>query len=360
MRALICSAITLWSVLAVPLVTGAEGLYGPEFTFALDGQSITPEKKQELIDHMVRHLVHNQPEGAKFSYGDLQHTFTSPNGWSFRVSTDPGVVEITMEPMPLVDWRRFKDDIQDAIFVSAANVGLFPWDYLGGGHLNISYKVFGESILLARNFVVDFWNHNELAMGILNFDLNNAFPAALFFNASIDELKSVLTRMEAGEFLDGQHDIAEFFLALNNKLSSAPTWNSSSAGKMRDLNFKTNRIELRAVRPQASMEVWINQIELIEKRIDYLKRFNKPIPLNPRVPIHRFDAENDNHVPPISPSQALRSFYLYVTEAGLKWENHRVYIWPNWVRDGELQKFESSDFFLKRQKNSCAEDLDPS
>ena len=96
------------------------------------------------------------------------------------------------------------------------------------------------------------------------------------------------------------------------------------------------------------MDVWLNQIELIESRINnHLRHIDKPLPLRARVALTE---ALDPYVPPVDPQAALRSFYMYVNEARLDWKDHRGYVWPPWIRDGELAKFESSDFFKTRER----------
>lgn len=337
-----------------------EGLYGPEFTFTLNG-NVPDEHKTFYTQHLRNHLVTNQPEGAKFTETVVNYSntkFTSPNGWWFEVTTNPGVLEIKMSPLTLADTKRFKADIQDAIFVSAANVGLFPWDYLGGGHLNFDVRIFNGSLLLARNFVVDFWNHNELSMGIFNYDNNNAMPMALYNDDEIEKIRSILEEVDSGKYSNDEEGIAKFFNALTSVLSAGKhRLGESTKGKHHDLNFSHGgRVEVRAVRPQANMDVWYNQIELIESRINnYLRHLDHPLPLRFHIPLldpldMSSAASSHRLVPPISPQKALLSFYAYVTKSGLQWKDHRTYVWPPWFRDGELEKFESSSEFKIRER----------
>lgn len=329
---------------AVP--DSVDGLYGPEFTFTVNG-NVSRAEKENFIEHLKNHLIENQPPGAKFKTGSISVKFVSPNGWWFLVKQDPGVIEITMSPLTVRETRKYLSDIQDAIFVSAANCGLFPWDFLGGGHLNIDYRVFNNRILLARNFIVDFWNHNELAMGIMNFDTRNAFPFVLYDDAEKQKMMKLIARADAGEFPDTAEGVQQFFESLSGSRGYTMLNRAGNSPKNNDLNFRrSGRVELRALRPQKNMAEWLNQIELIESRINNHLRFLKePIPLKFKVPLKDPSAwealENDQlYVPPIDPQQALRAFYQYVTESGLEWKNHVAYIWPAWVEAGELQKFE--------------------
>ena len=138
------------------------------------------------------------------------------------VTTNPGVLEIKMKPLTVAETRRFKADIQDAIFVSTANQGLYPWDYLGGGHLNLDISIFGGNVLLARNFLADFWSHNELSMGILQYDTKNAPPFPLLTQRWIDAHLHVLDRAAAGEWPDTEAGVTAFFAEVN-KVGGSPS-----------------------------------------------------------------------------------------------------------------------------------------
>jgi len=371
LAALLLSVAATLSAGAAPPIAG---LYGPEFTFTHNG-SVPPEKMALYLNHLRNHLIKNQPQGAKFSEKmSTYSTFTSPNGWWFEVTNNPGVIEIRMSPLTVADTRRFKDDIQDAIFVSAANVELFPWDYLGGGHMNFDTRIFGGSVLLARNFLVDFWSHSELSMGILNYDTNNAMPLALYGDDEIAGIKAVIARADAGAYGKGEAAIQAFFYDINKiQYEGKNRLGGSGRGKHHDLNLNhRGRVEIRSVRPQANMDVWLNQIELIENRINnHLRHIKKPLPFQFKVPVQEplslGEPVNHRLVPPVDPQRALSSFYRYVSEAGLDWKDHRSYIWPPWVRSGELEKFEKSERFQeslirdrqKRLARGCVEGLKP-
>jgi hypothetical protein len=43
--------------------------------------------------------------------------------------------------------------------------------------------------------------------------------------------------------------------------------------------------------------------------------------------------------PPVDPQQALQAFHQYVTESGLRWEDHQDYLWPRWISSGEVERF---------------------
>lgn len=334
--------------------------FGAEFTFGIPpGDS---DAKKKVIDRQNAHLIDGQPEGEKFWHPAVvpdSSLFISPNGWFFSTGTDPGVIEVRTSPHTVEFWRQFKDDMHDAIFVSAANEGYFPQAFMGGGHINVGLSGFGANSLLIRNFVVDLFNHNELFMGVFNYDTNNALPFGLFPYDTEMQIKKLIHTFDQGKYI-GESGVVDFLKELNNLIFNGDDaflkkWNkSSSRCKFSAVNFSNismgpdSRIEIRGVRPQASMDVWVHQIELLQNRINYLATFHEPIPLKLNTPLERpIIVEFEGHAlnPPVDPQKALEAFHLYVLEAGSKWADQRSYLWPKWLQDGEVDRYEASETF---------------
>jgi hypothetical protein len=338
--------------------------FGPEFTFMWD-KTFWPG---DLILEMQEHLVHEQPDGIKFTadmgYQD-RNRWISPDGWWTAVYRDSGGFEVNVSPMTVADYKRFAGDLKDAIFVSAANIGYFPRLWQGGGHINIDLAVFENRPLLFRNFLVDLLNHNELFMGIFNYDYFNARPPQVAFEA-LSEAKKGLGLEPSADFETYLHRVLPMideyifkqpssnqYLGMEYATHLGPPIGSSFGIKGHD----QSRLEIRAVRPQTSIDMFIRQIELLEGRLKYLESFTEPIaykqvvPLNPDI---QESIEVDKLTPPIAAQDALRAFYQYVNESGQRWQNHRDYLWPQWMSGGEVEKFESSGWF-KAREGSCAD-----
>jgi hypothetical protein len=382
-------------------------LWGSEITLF---NPVTQNRQgtNRVIKRMREHLVSNQPEGEKFvedfyidedpetfdfdgvkpgeapgkaaSPEEMNSLtigrFSSPEGWYFDWGLDDGVIEIKMKD-ELANYKRFKDNMQDAIFASAANEGLFAPLYLGGGHLNLGMEAFEGNDLLLRNFLVDMFNHNELFLGVMNHDTNNAASLCVQAKKVQSRVESVITMFDKGGFT-GKTSQEKFLAALQKAMNSESDtcfreWErlKEQSGEEEDdlfdgkrssyfaVNFSHishgedySRIEIRAVRAQASMDVFVHQIELFTKRLEMLEKKNRPIPFKIRVPVAKIDVKKAKHHlnPPVDPQAAMRSFYDYVTEAGLPWSEHREYLWPSWVFEGDLAKFEKSSWFLRRER----------
>lgn len=342
--------------------------FGPEFTLATpDGVPMLHSNKTEIknayLEALDNHLIEKQTEAAKFLFS-TPGKFTSPNGWHFEVDTDPGVLEIKMNPMTLKESERFEDDINDAIFVTASNTGLIPSLFMGGGHLNIGIEQLLKHPMLLRNFLVDLYNNDFLNQGIFGYNLLAALPPSFF---SEDDQRNI---KKAFDFFDSsaEPDVDAFLSALRRAQYSVRDdyGNGGSRNKHTAISLnntsKTNgtaRIELRAFRPQADYHVWVKQIRLIQNRIKYLSLIDKPIKFNPVIPYmkdneHPEDIQQTLVNPLIQPEQALRAFYTYLEEMGEDWYEHRYMIWPKWVKDietgkSELENFEKTDWFLQRE-----------
>jgi hypothetical protein len=128
-------------------------------------------------------------------------------------------------------------------------------------------------------------------------------------------------------------------------LNQAQTWLKGTSFSF--AKHDENRLEVRGVRPQKDIWTWIAQIELLEKRIQYLSQFREPVPYQPRLSKEEYVWSND-HDPFVSPKKALWAFYDYVTESGLKFEDHVSYVWPAWHWNGNVEKFLSSMEYIKR------------
>jgi hypothetical protein len=341
-------------------------LFGPEFTFSTS-EAPTAWKdfagSLKIISRQVGHLVEGQPEGAKFErYGNSN--FYSPNDWSFTTDADIGVVEVKMKPMTWPEFAHYASDIQDAIFTSAANEGYFPMLFRGGGHINIDVEPLVQEPLLFRNLLADLINHSELFMGILGYDTNNALPFPLFSR----ELKAGI--IEAFELFDrGEIELTELIQSIDNlqrKSGSDRFWtawgHSGPRAKMYGFSLHhieglKGRLELRGVRPQASVDVWVRQIRLLAKRIEFLRRQRRPIPIKVVAPSAEA-AEKHLLTPPVNPLEAMHAFHQYVIESGERWEDHKDYLWPKWISDGHVKRYERTDAFKVLQRQSCTRALE--
>lgn len=395
----------LWALLGIVTLAPAMSLalgpvyWGTEFTFF--NPNVPPGVKSginRVVQRMRNHLVQNQPPGEQFTEElyideDVDYDavpngeyvgrdvspneatslsigkFSSPHGWSFEWGLDDGVIEIKMKNT-LENYERFRTDMEDAIFSSARNEGLEPALYQGGGHINLGMQAFEGNDLLLRNFIVDLYNHNELFLGVLGYDTHNAASICIQAKSVQRRVASVINAFDRGRFAGRQ---ADFLHAIQEALDSADDvcFRKWKTGGTRMTYFSMNyshvqegepwsRIEIKCVRPQQSMDQWIRQIRLLQKRLLYLEAKTQPIPFGFVVPFEKIKAKKHLLNPPITAQAGLRAFYQYVTEVGERWEDHRDYVWPSWRFDGDLARFEDSQWFRVRQARltNCEADLE--
>jgi hypothetical protein len=251
--------------------------------------------------------------------GTPHYKVTYPDGWWFKISLDPAVLEIQTAPSTVKKLKQIRNRIQTDIFGVAKTLGLKAGFKGSGGHIHIGAEsAFGGDANLFRNFLVDFINHSELANGILENDHSNAPP-----------LQSLTPEQKRGflevikDFDEGRrktiHDIAEGLISQVYYESTEETW--APAEKFHAINVvrifeilifnKSERtVEVRCLRGQSNVDELIAEAELFEARLNYLKKLPGPLQVT--------------WGPAASDKQGLlNAFYRYVTESGLKWETYQ-------------------------------------
>lgn len=352
--------LLLFLLLMTPRAWAIDVKFGPEFTFGrLDN---SPPDLRMMQGRMDLHLIQGQPKGAKFKRTQLRPPavrYRSPNGWHATVEDDQGVIEVQMKAMTVEEFDLYKADIQDAVFASAANIDHWPLLWRGGGHINISFDTFKKNPQLFRNFIVDCYNHNELFMGVLGYDTHNAISWNIHPERRAS-FEKTLEQFDHGNYEFSLVQFAEDLEAALNQTTLQPKmlWGTEELRIQKEfaINFgwvSEGRLEIRSVRPQASVDVWVRQIRLLKKRLEYLEKLNRPLEIAPQVAVQPIDPKLHMLEPPVDPQEAMKAFYNYLTEAGEDWKDHRDYLWPKWGWDGEIKKFEKSYWFKKRQSEKC-------
>lgn len=357
-------------------------LFGPEFTFFSDmTMKDNLQPLQRMVERAQAHLIDGQLNGAKFVFDQPKnylYIFESPNGWIFDLSPDPGVIEATTSPMTVGQFEKFEADIQDAIFATAANEGLFPGLFVGGGHISIDASYLYKRPLVFRNFLADLLvNHVELFLGVFGYDTNNAPPLIMLDpllrkyvteaferfdsvkNPSRETILNLVTDLEVAKSKFPRDPYQRYWDKKKNGHDSYVVRSEKYvAVSFYSINLGEHaRLELRAVRPQVSMNVWIRQIRLLKKRIDYLETLKKPIPLDFKYDLYSRTVKKAvarEHAalnPPISAEEALLNFQVFVEESGEKIENHLDYVWPEWITSGEVEQFKSG--LHQSQSKAC-------
>ncbi len=357
MRVIFAAFLFVHSVLNIALASDAT--FGAELTFTNDEvfssypqnrvQIATAASKKFLksyIDRLKslepgyrrRFVVESDP---RYWGGEKQPRYkvTFRDGFYFYVFPDPGVIEVTHREVTVEEYRKtYRSIMQDLVFDVMAEVGLKPWDFAGSGHIHMGLKsAFGANGFLLRQYMADYFNHPVLAMGGMNQDLRNA--------ASILELPDNIRagfKMALASFdVDQRKTVADFQMlfsqfVVHNTSMPDPVWKNGEGGRhnrpakyhaMHFSSFET--LEHRAIRPQASAQMFLDQISMIDARIKYLAGIKYPIDfLEATVPADRI--------------AAAQQFYEYARPADIPWSRLWPMSLPAWQGEPAYRDFQPS------------------
>lgn len=157
-------------------------------------------EKCTLHDCYLKKTSHKHKEGESLVF------FNNSDFW-IRISYDPKVLEIQTKPMTLSDQTKYKDLIEDLVFSTAKDMGLFSTNE-EAGHFNIGFfSLFQrDSKTLKRflSFAYDIENFPELWLGGLGEFRVTAMPLSLKpssvregFSRSIFTLNEIESRLIA-------------------------------------------------------------------------------------------------------------------------------------------------------------------
>lgn len=196
--------------------------------------------------------------------GFARHVLTYNDGYWVKVEVDPWVIEITGQPLTLAEYRANAPRFEQ-LFETARRLGLAPHHRIGGGHVHLDRASFGSPTVL-RNFIVDYVNRPELALGDMGFDLMNAPPLALAPRASIEAFAEGLAAFDAGKL-----DLEAWLRYIRSQVytyASRQLPEAADRTKFQALNVShSSTIEIRAIRPQQSFTELLSIIERFEKRV---------------------------------------------------------------------------------------------
>lgn len=299
-------------------------------------------------------------------YGNEAFTVNFPDGWWFRVTLDPGVIEIQTRETTLTELKNLEGRIQKFIFDAGASVGLQPHEAIGGGHIHIGDEsTFGGDDRLFRNFLVDMINHPEAVIGIFGdrTGIANAFPFTSLPEILFGKLTALIEKFDAGK-IQGRHALVE---AINNKVYVAmpfpypktlrmePMKNRAVNLMRMDLRFKdviatiARTLELRGRRPQKNAKDFIAQVELLDARLHVLKVQSHNLAIEPPkgVPENKINADD------------VARFQRYVGESRLDFKDYKHYVptemvshgvtfQPGKIREATVNPYEKKPGFFSR------------
>ncbi|MES2800889.1 MAG: hypothetical protein V4654_00225 [Bdellovibrionota bacterium] len=244
---------------------------------------------------------------------------TLSDGWWFKVSHDPGCIEITTKPSTQAELRAREQTLNKMIFESGKPLG-FKVPENESAHFNIgfhsAFEGKGDPFL---RFFVDYHNRPELALGALGMDIHNGPPLSIM-TPKMREALAELVNDHNNEKIDASmiaHRIQQKVYLRPYTLS----WNGAHHYQMIGLKHITQAseslevldqpFELRAIWNQHDMNQFLLLAELFEARINYLKTKSEAIIYT--------EARGDI----FSNIEKAAGFYNYVTESGLDYERYK-------------------------------------
>ncbi len=313
--------------------------YGAEFTFT--NSELMEEKGYKITSATIDKWAANMRARCKRTHdckvtkgidksNMTAYTVTYKDGWWYRVSSDPGVVEVQTKPSTLVELKKNRSRMTGDIFKIAKTLKIEPHEIVGGGHLNIGMlSAFADDPHLFADFLVDFANHPELPEGAIDYgDIVNA-PALADQGKKIMKLfDEVITDFRKGKIA---HDPVALATAVERRVySKTPSTDGLYNLKYQAMNLRTivneevpteeKRAEIRRVRAQLDADEFILECELFEARMNYLKKLRKA-----GKPVKFVFPESIT-----GPEKGVPAFYKFVIECGEKWEDYRGLMADHW------------------------------
>lgn len=268
------------------------------------------------------------------------------DGFSFDVTMDPFCLEVIPQYGTLGHFKKNKNRIQKDIFGLMKKIGLEPRRDTGGGHLHMgAQSAFGDNVLLFRDWLVDKANHSELSTGAMEKDYSNSFPlvkltksqrlrfeewvkevdvgryravdidpvrkAASDFIAEVLFEKKVPTGKEILKYKDLEVELLRMGKVDFSKVSPNNTWAEYAAWVQYDpdnVPKGARTAEIRHLIAPENADHLIDNITLLQGRLQYLKNKNEPIQLSQEFLSGKIPSAKDG----------AQRFYLYLLESGVE------------------------------------------
>lgn len=353
-----------------------EGLVGFEWTFTNSdlAESLSPEihnleippisslesdinrPSQNSMDRVVETWLREiKAECPKCTIeGARVHT---PEGFWFEITEDMKVLEVITKPMTYSQLQMRYEILNRLVWKSAKKAGVAPHKSLGGGHLHLDIEShFGNDKLLFRNFVVDLANRPQLFMGGFGINYFNP-PLSLYEPNELGGFKKIIADFDT----DPRQDTADLIAKINDfyKTVSNPMMRIQSE-KFQALNFahlSIGTVEIRAVRPQISLEHALRLVKMFQSRIGVLRKEASPLKLlipdhskayglkyknGDRLYTHDFDA-----------SEILLSIQNYAADGGLNPDFYNDFVTEE-LKDNLIVKSQSKKASRSKSAGFCS------
>ena len=315
--------------------------FGAEFNFTNDAvsrdggpltvRSAESEAARDRMMEMMKSLCATRGDCSlderRNHYGVTTYRVSYQDGWWFEIATDPGVVEIQTAASTLDELKTHEKRIQNDIFGTAEQAGLADASRIfgqswAGGHIHIgASSSLGGDAELFRNFLVDYANHPELGTGIFSNDWMNAPPLVGLPKRNQEHFVWAIRDFDQGKIRDVRSlakliSITVYDTTVDTHIAPTEKYQAFNVTRIVNDGFadEERTIEIRAIHPQASADEFIHEVELFQKRLEYLRAHPKPIPVKLVDPHSLSDRE------------VAARFYAYVTDTGLPFKPYEQHL----------------------------------
>jgi hypothetical protein len=290
------------------------------------------------------------------AHDKIKLTFPGPERFYVILAVDPTVIEVTGRPSTLEELRKYRDLVQTHLFDLLKNrFSLKPDVRQGYGLGNIHFgtqSTFGrdtqKNLLFFRNYLADRANHPELTR-VNGMDLSNAPALADLPVSAQNDFERVLDGDFTPGVLDDLRALAGFdFRSRAERLHQEPRQalrdaiNTEVYGQVdnefakpslryplgtRPKYHATNivsdtTVEERSQFAQESMDEYIDQAEIRQTRLEWLKKISDR---GEKIPLKLKEARKLLKDSKSDPSVLAKAYFNYISEIGLtdKWETYR-------------------------------------
>ena len=252
-----------------------------------------------------------------------------PDGWWFQLAGDPLVAEFQHKPSTPSELTRNEGRLKNHLFRAAAEIGLKPsqgWDVFSSNHVNIGTRLFEGRGDWMRDFIVDFYNHYELAMGVWLDDPWNA-PTLMKDPEQRMAFQKAIEDFDA--MPDNQRTVKNLVKILHKRVLTGHNRALSLRNARRSVKSFARRLELRANRASISADHYLTTVKILQARIDYLKNRDERVPF-------------ENQEPSRDRSVHLERYRAYVEESGFDWGEASFYLTPEYQKLLQGERYQSS------------------
>ncbi len=326
--------------------------YGTEFNFVspkieqaarwrLPGTLVGKAEHQfaeAMVDQVRRRCPTCQVSTHKGKFGFEEYKVTVPDGsWWFNIAVDPGCVEVQTSPATSNAIRDQIAEMKKYIFDSAKGSGLSfrqARDIENStAHLNIGARsAFEGDVKGFMRYLVDYQNNPALGAGVFGDDFANAPLLSELKPEQRKAFTALVEDVNAGkvETIDVlarrmNYEVYTWTPTFNkNGLSSGQHYQSFGMKQLIKSEFANHDMpfELRAVRMPTTPEEYQLLTELMDARIDFMKKQEGPIHFVDTTKVEIASYRSTAEI------KALE-FHLYVSELGLDPKKYESLITPD-------------------------------